>query len=375
MHVSPLSLATELKNRSSEIDNFSIVTGFDGFVDEMISLVGERHDTYSFKRVETISQFGDLIKAASGKSSLREIVVSQSDPGGCAVNMGDGLASLGVQVNTFATVGEPMHRVFNNYAEKARVHSWGREPGRTLAYEFADGKVMFSSVSQLAEFDAEHVRAQLRTPDFEKACQASQLIALTDWTLFPNMTGCWEVLDNLVFSTLSERKHLFLDLVDPSSRSEADISEMIKMIGRFEKHCRVCLGLNQNEANILSNLLRIPVSETAEATASVSQASDLRKTIGISEVVIHTHRFAVSSTDDAQSICASPYTDSPVKSTGAGDRFNAGYALGLVLGLEPEARLLLGNTVSGSYVRTGVSPSLSSVLDMLENWPASEPVA
>jgi hypothetical protein len=79
------------------------------------------------------------------------------DSGGCAVNLSDGLAELGVPVDCFATLGAPRHPVFDKLAARRhRCQSWDREYGRTLAFEFADGKLMYSAVSQLAEMAAEN---------------------------------------------------------------------------------------------------------------------------------------------------------------------------------------------------------------------------
>ncbi len=365
-------LARILEARAAEIGQCPVVTGFDGFVDEMISLVDQRHDLEKFDRVETIDRFGDLIKAAAGQSSLREIVVTQIDPGGCAVNMGDGLVALGLPVSTFATVGDPIDSAFSDYASKATLHSWGEEPGRTLAYEFMDGKVMFSSVSHLAKFTAEHVLHHLADGVFTQACRGTKLIALTDWSLYPHMTECWREVNQSVFAKLTHRPHLFLDLVDPSSRSTIDILEMLLAISEFEANCPTSLGLNQNEANILCRLLELPFERSPEAPSAALQAQALRERIAISEVVIHTHHFAVSASQESSAAAAGPYCACPIKSTGAGDRFNAGYALGLVLDLPAEARLLLGNTISGGYVRTGQSPALADALDLLRDWPEAE---
>jgi hypothetical protein len=139
-----------------------VVTGFDGFVDEMISLVGERRGLDDFTPVPDIATFGSLISATAGNSSLREIVIIAAHPGGCAVNLADGLASLGVVVDCFATLGEPMHPAFGEIAADCHgFHSWGREPGRTLAFEFSDGKLMFSAVKQLAGLRPEAARGFL----------------------------------------------------------------------------------------------------------------------------------------------------------------------------------------------------------------------
>ena len=70
-----------LKDRQSIPSQSPVVAVFDGFVDEIISVVGERTSLSEWKPVPLISQFGDLIKAAAGRSSLREIIVHRADPG------------------------------------------------------------------------------------------------------------------------------------------------------------------------------------------------------------------------------------------------------------------------------------------------------
>ena len=105
-------LASWLESHADELNKHHVVTGFDGFVDEMVSVVETRQDSEHYASVSTISRFGELVSAAAGHSSLREVVVTAIEPGGCAVNMGDGLAAMGVSVATFATLGDPIHPAF-----------------------------------------------------------------------------------------------------------------------------------------------------------------------------------------------------------------------------------------------------------------------
>mgnify|MGYP003505139292 CR=1 FL=1 len=56
-----------------------VVTGFDGFVDEMISVVGERRTLDDFAPVPDIGTFAAMIAAAAGQSTLREIVVTAAN--------------------------------------------------------------------------------------------------------------------------------------------------------------------------------------------------------------------------------------------------------------------------------------------------------
>jgi sugar/nucleoside kinase (ribokinase family) len=352
-----------------------VVAGFDGFVDEMISLVGERRALDDFTPVPDIATFGAMISAAAGHSSLREIVVNDVHPGGCAVNLADGLASLGVAVDCFATLGEPIHSAYAEIAAKCQgFHSWGREPGRTLAFEFNDGKLMFSAVKQLADFTPDVVRGFLANGKFAAACAGAQVIALTDWTLYPHMTEVWKMLQREVFSKLTQRPEFFIDLVDPSSRTAADIIGVASILHDFEAVGPVTLGLNGNESNILCRLHDLP-SAPPEATPeeTLQQAFALRVRLGISRVVIHRIPFAVSASMEGGCIQAGPYCAIPKKSTGAGDRFNAGFCLGVALGLGDRESLALGCAVSGFFVRNARSASQPELVDFLRNWAAGTP--
>jgi hypothetical protein len=362
------ALAAEFKKRAGELTGTRVTAGFDGFVDEIISVVQERKGLDQWTPMSDITSFGKWITAAAGRSSLREIIVHRADPGGCTVNMGDGLAALGIDLDAFATLGQPMHGAFAEFAAKCHsCHSWGREPGRTLAFEFADGKLMFSAVTQLAEFDPAMLDKVLADGVYLGACQQARLIALTDWTLYPHMTACWRKLQTEVFGKLKHRPFYYLDLVDPTSRSEADICAMIEAIPGFEKSGRTVLGLNGNEANVISRLLKLPVvQEDGEAVRD--QAARLREKLGISQVVIHCMKVAARADQQGALVAEGPYCAHPKKSTGAGDRFNAGYCCGLLLNLSPMDCLLLGSACSGFFVRNARSASAPELGQFIESW-------
>lgn len=345
-----------------------VVTGFDGFVDEMISLVAERRSLDEFVPVAGIAEYGALVSAAAGHSSLREIVVTDVHPGGCAVNLGDGLAALGVPVDCFATLGEPPHPAFAAATDRFRsAHSWGRETGRTLAFEFSDGKLMYSSVRQLQEFTAADVRRRLQDGAYQAACRQAGVIALTDWTLYPHMTGVWRLLQQEVFAQLTHRPHFFFDLVDPSSRRSDDILSMLGALTDFEAHGPVTLGLNGNEANILARLTGLGEAP-AEADECLRLAGELRAHLRLAHVMIHRNRFAVAAGCDSLAIVRGPHCARPRKSTGAGDRFNAGYILGLLADGTLEDCLVLGSATAGYFVRQARSANSSELREFLRVW-------
>lgn len=362
------TLGKALRDRAREIAALDVVAGFDGFVDEMISVVEERASLAEYRRVETIGQFAELVAAAAGHSSLREIVLSSVDPGGCAVNFGDGIASLGARLDVFATLGNPRHAAFDALASKCRsCTSWGSAVGRTLALEFADGKYMLSATSQLAEFDEPLLDRVLAEGAFLEACRRARLIAITNWTLYPHMTRCWRRMLRDIFAKLEHRPWFFFDLVDPRSRSKADIREMLAAMRDFEKHGRVILGVNLNEANAVADVLGL--AQAQEQPEPVSrQAHAIREKLGISQVATHCLKIAALADDRGTACVAGPFCPKPKKSVGAGDRFNAGFCIGQLLDLPPDQRLLLGAAASGFFVRNARSANAAELADFVAAW-------
>jgi hypothetical protein len=264
------------------------------------------------------------------------------------------------------------HPAFGDIAAKCHgFSSWGSEPGRTLAFEFNDGKLMFSAVEQLAGFTPHSVRELLADGTYTTACEAAQVIALTDWSLYPAMTPVWRLLQREEFSLLTHRPAFFIDLVDPSSRSVEDIRDMAATLREFEPTGPVTLGLNGTEANVLCRTHDVPPAPgDATPEQTLQQAFALRELLGVSRVVIHRVPFAVSATAERGSAQPGPYSAGAKKNTGAGDRFNAGVCLGLALGLDDGESLVLGCAASGFFVRNARSASRLELVGFLERWAA-----
>ncbi|MFO1521530.1 MAG: hypothetical protein U1G05_05735 [Kiritimatiellia bacterium] len=98
----------------------------------------------------------------------------------------------------------------------------------------------------------------------------------------------------------------------------------------------------------------------------------MRAALGISRVVIHRIAFAVSAGPGGTGIQPGPYCANP-KSTGAGDRFNAGCCLALALGLDDADALALGCASAGFYVRQARSASQAELVGFLREWSGGPP--
>ena len=107
------------------------------------------------------------------------------------------------------------------------------------------------------------------------------------------MTACWKLLQKEVFSVHASGLAILLDLVDPSSRSDEDIRLMMEALAGFEACGPTTLGLNQNEANILSRLSGGKILEAPAPEAVIAQAEALTEVLKISEVVIHAQKQSV----------------------------------------------------------------------------------
>ena len=122
------------------------------------------------------------------------------------------------------------------------------------------------------------------------------------------MTLCRSFLLEGVFSKLPGEPRSFFDLVDPSSRSERDIREMLGVLARFRECWQVTLGLKQNEANLVSRLSGGSTTAATEPEAALKQCQELRNALKVDMVVVHSIRYAVPSSADERSPRAGGHT-------------------------------------------------------------------
>jgi sugar/nucleoside kinase (ribokinase family) len=116
------------------------------------------------------------------------------------------------------------------------------------------------------------------------------------------------------------------------------------------------LGLNTNDHSP-DGLLRL--------------SGEIRSRVPVETIVIHPTAYALASGPDGTALMHGPFTPKPKITTGAGDHFNSGFCLGKLLGFATEICLLTGVTTSGFYVRTGQSPAINDLNQMLRYWPSS----
>jgi sugar/nucleoside kinase (ribokinase family) len=185
------------------------------------------------------------------------------------------------------------------------------------------------------------------------------------------MSDIWAHLATDIFPQTVGRRQMYIDLADPEKRTAHDIAEALELLRRFGAWVDVTLGLNLKEAREIARVLGIGHdSEGAEGLERLAAA--IRSQAGLACVVIHPRGGASAATAQETASFAGPFVAQPKISTGAGDHFNAGFALGQLLSLSLAESLCAGVATSGYYVRTAHSPTLVELADFVAALPPPE---
>jgi sugar/nucleoside kinase (ribokinase family) len=358
----------EINSKPFSLSSRNAIVGLDGFVDKIVAPVEKRHGLGDqFEAVPTIAEMGAKISAAAGKSANIELYPRFEKLGGNGPIMANAMLSLGMDVRYVGALGKPnLHPVFEEFAAKTKAVSIC-EPGITTAMEFKDGKVMLGNTLSLEEIDYSRVIDACGEGEFIDLLSRADLVSIVNWTMIPKMTAFLVELLEKLLPNLPPRdtRHFFFDLADPAKRSSSDISEVLQVISRFQAHTEVTLGLNYNEGLQVCEVLGLK-SGVKDQDSLRSMATEIRRNLEISTVVLHPVESAACATKDGSCWSPGPYCEDPKITTGAGDHFNAGFCSARLSGFSPTASLALATCTSGHYVRTAQSPSTSQVVELLK---------
>jgi sugar/nucleoside kinase (ribokinase family) len=353
--------------KAADASRMTAFVGLDGFIDEILHVVDKRENAESYQRLPTIAKLAERLAAAAGKSANVEIVNQVTKLGGNGPIMANALASFGLKVTYLGVLGYPnLHPIFADFARRAEVYSIAN-PGTTDALEFEDGKIMMGKHTSLKEVTWANIQSRFGRDRFHEKFGASDLVSFVNWTMLPYMSQVWEaILKEVCPSLTSPRRTLFFDLADPEKRTREDILWALDLIGQFEKHFNVILGLNEKEAHEIGHVFGLkPADDTREGLAQFSLQVAARLKAGT--LVVHPVTYALAVSGGKVDVVQGPFTAKPLITTGAGDHFNSGFCLGRLLGLDNRMSLLTGVMTSGFYVRSGQSPSIPQVAAMMQD--------
>ena len=357
----------ELNRREASVTELKAFVGLDGFVDEIIHAVDKREDATTFQRIPSLSALAERIAGAAGHSTNIELVPQKIKLGGNGPILANALGAFGVGVTYVGALGHPnLHPVFAPLANKGDVYSIA-EPAHTDALEFSDGKLMLGKMTPLNDVTWDNIAKRMGRSSFQEKLRNSHLVSFVNWTMVPYLSDIWQaILDEEMLADSGQTA--FFDLCDPEKRNNDDILEAMNLLGRFRKKLRVILGLNEKEALELAEIYGVTPG-TADPESRCALAEALFRHLNVDLLVIHPVAYALVTSERATTWTPGPLVENPVLTTGAGDHFNAGFCLGLLLDMSPELSVQLGVTTSGFYVRTGKSPCIPDLKELLANWP------
>ena len=366
------SAGKKLGAAAAGLKNTRALIGLDGFVDEIIAVVDKRLSFNEYEPIKTIAQLGQKILNAAGQSSNYELVARQMKLGGNGPIMANALASFGLAVTYIGGLGYPaIHPVFQEMAGRAKVISIA-DAGHTDALEFEDGKVMLGKITALDDVNWKNLMDRVGKAPLTSMVEEADLFGFVNWTMLPHMSDIWENMRTQIVPGVSKKsRKFFVDLADPEKRTAADIKGALEIMAKFQGNFDVILGLNLKEAGTILEVLGLAAASDPEAMIEES-ARAIQKHLDIYCCVVHPRSGAAAATAASSGRFAGPFVKVPRISTGAGDHFNAGFALGQVLGFTLEESLCTGVGTSGYYVRSGISPSAAQLAEFVANLPAPQ---
>jgi len=371
MDTKKMVLANALKQKNPATKK--MVVGFDGFIDEIIHAVDKRLDSETFSRIETIESLAKRIERASGLSTNIELVPITKKIGGNGPIMCNALAKHDASITYLGALGTPViDEVFHAMPSNVKLISFANS-GHTDALEFDDGKLLLGKMVSLNEVNYENLISTYGIDELVKLLSETDLFATVNWSMLPHMTELWKKLLSDILPKMPIKKELpvlFVDIADPEKREDDEIIEALDLLKQFKSRFKVVLGLNKKEAYDVANVLDLFDDESLEhmqvSLEDLTQA--LYQYLKIDAVVVHPVDRSCTVIDSVYYEETGPYVKKPKLTTGAGDNFNAGYVLGLMLGLTPDQALLTGMSTSGYYVRNASSPKFNELIQFIEDW-------
>ena len=365
----------QLIGREDEVKQLRLVFGFDAFIDQIADLVDRRQGFQDYDKVNTIREFGAKINDAAGLSTSIEYVPRYTKIGGSAVNMGTAMLRAGCSVKYIGCIGYPaVNPVFEEFAAGTDECYNIANPGQTIAVEFKDGKIMLCNTSPLQEITWDRITTVVGKDKLKALMQEAHLMATINWTMIPHMDHIWqnmqsEILPDLVFA--DQKPIFFMDPTDPEKRSGEGWRAAMEIYAGFSSHYRTILSINRKEAMEVAKAYGISLSAPLVEGGLRELTEAIWDQLGLYGLVVHPVDGAGAIIDGEYFFAPGPHTSNPVLTTGAGDNFNGGFCLGLLLGLSPKEALVLGTATSGYYVRAAQSPTWDELMGFLGFWEAN----
>ena len=346
-----------------KIDDAKAFLGFDACIDNIVRVVRDKKENRDAGFYTDSCQFGEFLINLDNKSCGVELQTKLSKIGGNMVITGNALGNLGIRVDCVGTFGLPdILPVFRSMSSNCILHSVGDTISAT-ALEFNESKVIMFDPGPYNKLNWEGIKDLLGIDKIKELFSGKQLISFLNWSEIENSSLIWKgVLDEILPSIVQTkvRPFFFTDFSDCSRKSKKEIRLAIDLLAGFRNYFKVIISLNQNEADLIAVAMDLSHSSSDEEfNKSLFNATN-------SDVLtIHRTKDALGYDGVNFEKCDTFFCKEPKILTGGGDNFNAGFCFTLFHNFDLFQSLLVANAVSGSYVKTGISPDVDKLIDFL----------
>lgn len=338
--------------------------GFDACIDIIAKIVKEKNGDSIYGYFSESSQFGEFLLNQNNKSCGIELQTKLSKPGGNMVITANALGKLNVYVECIGTFGFPeILPVFRSISANCTLHTVG-ETITATALEFDNSKVIMFDPGPYNTLTWEGIKELLGFDKIKHLLSDKQVISFLNWSEIENSSQIWEGILNEIVPNISRNnlaRYFFTDFSDCSRKSVSEIQFVLKLLGRFRKHFRVILSLNQNEASLIARAMDLNENLPDEAFIK-----ELFRVSNTDILIIHRTGDAIAYDGNVVERCDTFFCEQPRILTGGGDNFNAGFCYTLFDSFSLHKSLIVANAVSGSYVKNGISPDIDSLMDFLK---------
>ena len=349
-----------------EISDKTAFLGFDACIDNIVRVVMERSENDGTEYFADSNQFSEFLLKLDNKSCGLELQTKLSKIGGNMVITANALGNLGIHTECIGTFGMPdILPVFRTMSANCTLHTIADTITAT-ALEFVNSKIIMFDPGPYNNLTWEGIKEIIGVEKIKEMLSGKQLISFVNWSEIENSNQIWKgILDDILpaIDLKESRPFFFTDFSDCSRKSKIEIQTALILLGRFRNYFKVSLSLNQNEAALIA---------AAYDLKNHIPDEDFIKTLfrlcNTDVLVIHRVNDAIAYNGTTIEQCDTFFCKEPKILTGGGDNFNAGYCYSLFKEFDLFQSLLVANAVSGSYVKTGISPDAENLKEFLEHF-------
>jgi len=339
---------------------FKVVVMPDFFIDRFVTYQGSAKQLSAAIAKVALRRGGNIHRIK--QSELR---------GGNAANTTAALASLGAKVYPIITTDSFGLHLLKFYLKPLGVDlshvKYDGKVGLTTAVEIAEGKervnIMMGDLGSLSGFGSEN----LTDPDF-KLLHEVDYVGVFNWAA-TRRSGT-ELAETVFRYTKQEgRAKTYYDSGDPTPNMQ-NIPQLIKKV--LQTRLLDVLSANENEAFQYASRLDPELKRLRKKMDHHEGAKECARTLAknmSARVDLHTTALAGSFTAKNEVIVPA-FPVKTIRSTGAGDAWNAGNIYGDALKLPDSCRLTLANAVAAYYVSspTAQHPTIPRLVEFCQRF-------